>query len=92
MYSWHPSSSLIALCGEQVVDSTTELLTFVHTASTALDIDVTEENKNDQPGTAQVHDHRLVVSFAIHVGAYAIHVGAYAMDWHMSEWEALGHL
>lgn len=56
-YYLHAQSSVIDLCGEQVVDSTAELLNFVHTASTALDIDVTEKNKDYQPAPAQVSHH-----------------------------------
>ena len=50
-------SFVINLCGEQVVDSTAELLAFVHTAGTALDVDITEQSKEDQSETAQVHRH-----------------------------------
>ena len=85
LYYLQASSSVIVLCDEQVVDSTAELLTFVHTASTTLDIDVSEQNKEDHPETAQVHHHRLIIPFAVHVAAYG-------RDWHMGEWEVLGHL
>ena len=48
---------MIPFCGEQVLDSTAELLTFVQTASTALDVDVTEQTKENQSLSARVHHH-----------------------------------